>query len=64
MRFATEKYTSCLESINKRFVHLTNYSVNKYSENYVENNNLGEFVPATHDNSGPIECGPADAGVG
>lgn len=37
-RFATEKYSLNSASLAKRFVHLTNYSVNKFSENYVENN--------------------------
>lgn len=43
VRFATEKYSKNFESLSKRFVHLTNYSVNKYSEKYVENN-LEEVV--------------------
>ena len=42
-RFATEKYTACTRSLNKKFVHLTNYSVNRFSEKYVENN-LEELV--------------------
>ena len=38
-RFATEKYeypnsTNC----SNLFMHLTNYSINKHSENYIENN--------------------------
>ena len=38
VRFATEKYTANLNLLNKQFIHLTNYSVNKYSDKYVENN--------------------------
>lgn len=38
VRFATEKYTSNPKSLKKRYIHLTNYSVNKKNEaNYVEN---------------------------
>jgi len=49
VRFATEKYKKDLHSLNKRCIHLTNYSVNKYSENYIENNldfiSLDQLVP-------------------
>ena len=38
-RFATEKYSTNLNSLKKRYVHLTNYSVNKRNvEGYVKNN--------------------------
>jgi len=33
--FATEKYTT--KVLKKRFIHLTNYSVNKKAENFVQN---------------------------
>lgn len=36
-RFCTEPYTSSPESLKNQFVHLTNYSVNRYNKNYVEN---------------------------
>jgi len=36
-RFATQKYTNSSKAIDKRFVHLTNYSVNKKAEGYVKN---------------------------
>lgn len=37
-RFATEKYSTNMNSLKKRFVHLTNYSVNKRNiEGYVRN---------------------------
>ena len=38
-RFATEEYQSKNAKGNK-FIHLTNYSINKKSENYVHNDNL------------------------
>lgn len=37
VRFATEKYSTNANSLKKRFVHLTNYSVNKKAEGYVRN---------------------------
>ena len=38
-RFATEKYSTNMNTLKKRFVHLTNYSVNKRNvEGYVKNN--------------------------
>lgn len=37
VRFATEKYSTNLQSLKKRFVHLTNYSVNKKADGYVKN---------------------------
>ena len=37
VRFATEKYTNNVSSLKKRFIHLTNYSVNKKAEGYVKN---------------------------
>lgn len=49
VRFATEKYRRDLQSLNRKCVHLTNYSVNKFSENYIENNldfiTLDQLVP-------------------
>lgn len=37
VRFATEKYSTNPNSLKKRFVHLTNYSVNKKAEGYMRN---------------------------
>lgn len=37
VRFATEKYSTNMQSLKKRFVHLTNYSVNKKAEGYIKN---------------------------
>ena len=39
-RFATEKYTNDPDSHKSRFQHLTNYSVNKFSENFVANDDV------------------------
>ena len=36
-RFATQKYTNSQKNVDKRFIHLTNYSVNKKNEDYVKN---------------------------
>lgn len=38
VRFATEKYTEDMsnEFLNNKFIHLTNYSINKDSDNFVE----------------------------
>lgn len=38
VRFATTKYTNDLEKLQEKFVHLTNFSINKKSENFVSNN--------------------------
>lgn len=37
VRFATEEYSLNPSDLKKRFVHLTNFSVNKKSENFVSN---------------------------
>lgn len=37
VRLATEKYSSDVETLNKRTMHLTNYSVNKLSPAFVQN---------------------------
>ena len=42
VRFATEDYSTGKESIDNKFIHLTNYSINKKSEKYNENTNFGE----------------------
>lgn len=38
VRFSTEKYSLNAKSLKKRFIHLTNYSVNKKAEKYKQNN--------------------------
>ncbi len=40
-RFATEKYSQSKQSIKRRFIHLTNYSVNKHSSTFVSNKGMG-----------------------
>ena len=42
VRFATEKYTLDPSDLKKKFIHLTNFSVNKKSENFKVNNANGE----------------------
>ena len=37
MRFATYEYNSKVKDIKKRFMHLTNFSVNKHSKRFVRN---------------------------
>ena len=39
VRLATCPYTTKANSLKKRFVHLTNFSVNKKNEAYVKNTN-------------------------
>jgi tubulin polyglutamylase TTLL4 len=36
-RFATHKYSTNLKEVKKRFVHLTNFSVNKHSKHFITN---------------------------
>jgi len=38
IRFASEKYSTNIEDLNNQFMHLTNYSINKKSETYKQNN--------------------------
>lgn len=39
VRFATEKYTLDPKNINQKFVHLTNFSINKRNtQKFVQNN--------------------------
>jgi len=38
-RFATEPYTTSTKEVKKRYIHLTNYSVNKYAKKFVKNTN-------------------------
>ena len=39
VRLATQPYTTNKNSLKQRYVHLTNYSVNKRAENYAKNTN-------------------------
>jgi hypothetical protein len=36
VRFATQKYTNSNKSVDKQYIHLTNYSVNKKNDEYVK----------------------------
>ena len=36
--FATEEYTECHEQINNKFIHLTNYSINKNNTKFSSSN--------------------------
>ena len=36
VRFATQKYSNNPKNLDQRFVHLTNYSVNKKADNFVK----------------------------
>ena len=38
VRFATQKYSNNSKNMKEKFVHLTNWSINKNSENFVKNN--------------------------
>jgi tubulin polyglutamylase TTLL4 len=42
VRFATEQYSLDTNDLKKRFIHLTNFSVNKKSENFKDNKGTGE----------------------
>ena len=39
VRFATQKYSNNPKNLEKRFIHLTNYSVNKRADDYVKAEN-------------------------
>jgi tubulin polyglutamylase TTLL4 len=42
VRFATVKYSLDPDSMDNKFVHLTNYSINKKNEDYVQNKAKGD----------------------
>ena len=44
VRLATVPYSTSKASLKQRFVHLTNYSVNKKAESYVKNQNIDVTV--------------------
>jgi len=37
VRLATQPYTTAKGSLKKRFIHLTNFSINKKADNYKKN---------------------------
>ena len=42
VRFATEKYNQSNKDEGSVYAHLTNYSINKKNENYVQNDDAGD----------------------
>ncbi|CAF0936843.1 unnamed protein product [Didymodactylos carnosus] len=40
-RFASRKYSPSMKSLGDRFMHLTNYSINRYNSEYKSNNDHG-----------------------
>jgi len=40
VRFATEKYSNDPNQLSKKFIHLTNFSVNKKNTKFVKNNDM------------------------
>jgi len=53
VRFATEKYSLDPKNLQKKYVHLTNFSVNKKNTNFVRNNDKKKNKAATaNDDSG------------
>ncbi|CAH1408056.1 unnamed protein product [Nezara viridula] len=41
VRFASARYTDDLKTLNDRYIHLTNYSINKFSQSYSLNEDAG-----------------------
>lgn len=50
VRFATQKYTNSQKNTDKRFIHLTNYSVNKKNEDYIKNTGANGGQTAQNEN--------------
>jgi tubulin polyglutamylase TTLL4 len=42
VRFATEPYTVDPKTVNHKFVHLTNFSINKKNAKFVKNNDKSD----------------------
>ena len=42
VRFATEKYTKDSKTLAKKYVHLTNFSINKSNKNFVKNSDTSK----------------------
>ena len=40
VRFATEEYNKKKNNLGKKYVHLTNFSINKNSKSFIPNNNI------------------------
>jgi tubulin polyglutamylase TTLL4 len=41
VRLATQPYSTAKGSLKKRFIHLTNFSINKKADNYKKNTGVG-----------------------
>ena len=52
VRLATVPYSTSKASLKQRFVHLTNYSVNKKAEAYVKNTNSPTKTKTDNENAG------------
>ncbi|KAK4471895.1 hypothetical protein MN116_005281 [Schistosoma mekongi] len=46
VRFASQKYSNAVRSLSNRYIHLTNYSVNRLNSEYISNTN--EFTAKGH----------------
>nr|CAH8847711.1 unnamed protein product [Trichobilharzia regenti] len=46
VRFASQKYSNSLRTLGNRFIHLTNYSINRLNSEYISNSN--EFAAKGH----------------
>ena len=51
VRFSTEKFSLKTKNLKKRYIHLTNYSVNKKAEKYIKNSNTDPTNSAPWDDS-------------
>lgn len=49
VRFATEKYNTDPNQLTKKFIHLTNFSVNKKSSKFVKNSDQKNRNAAAED---------------
>jgi tubulin polyglutamylase TTLL4 len=57
-RFATEQYSLNPNDLKKKFIHLTNFSVNKKSENFIQNKNFNQ--PPASNNSAPTDSASSE----
>ncbi|CAH8518270.1 unnamed protein product [Schistosoma mattheei] len=46
VRFASQKYSNAIRSLGNRYIHLTNYSINRLNSEYISNTN--EFATKGH----------------
>ncbi|CAH8496689.1 unnamed protein product [Schistosoma turkestanicum] len=46
VRFASQKYSNAIRSLGNRYIHLTNYSINRLNSEYISNTN--EFAAKGH----------------